>query len=159
MLVPPHVAVAQVLAVGDCCRYADPIDPPTVSMLFGVNDSPLAGRDGKQLTSTMIADRLAKEAETNVAVNITQAPSIEGMSDALEVQGRGEMQLAVLIETMRREGFELSVSPPRVLFREDEDGSTLEPWELVVIDGAWLLASCFRVFVCSHTWTHARTSR
>ena len=120
--------------------YADPIDPPTVSMLFGVNDSPLSGRDGKMLTSTMIAERLAKEAETNVAINITDAPSIEGMCDALEVQGRGEMQLAVLIETMRREGYEMSVSPPRVLFREDEAGNKLEPWEHVVVDGetTWL---------------------
>ena len=67
-------------------RYADPIDPPTVSMLFGVNDSPLAGRDGKQLTSTVISDRLAKEAETNVAINIQNAPAVPGMSDALEVR-------------------------------------------------------------------------
>lgn len=114
---------------------ADPIDPPTISMTFAVNDSPLAGREGKYLTSAQIAKRLEREAETNVSIVVTQAASEEGMPDAMEVRGRGELQLAILVESMRREGFELSVSPPRVVLRR-EDGSdqVLEPWEQVVID-------------------------
>lgn len=106
-----------------------PIDPPTMAITIGVNDSPLAGQEGSKVTSRMIRDRLMKEAEGNVAIRVTEAES----KDAFEVAGRGELQLGVLIETMRREGFELSVSRPRVLFRE-ENGMKLEPIEEAVID-------------------------
>jgi GTP-binding protein len=106
-----------------------PVDPPTMAMTFSINDSPLAGRDGDKLTSRNLRDRLFREAEGNVAIRVSET---EG-KDAFEVAGRGELQLAVLIETMRREGFELSVSRPRVLFRE-EGGQKLEPIEEVVID-------------------------
>jgi len=108
---------------------AQPIDPPTLAMSFSVNDSPLAGREGSKVTSRMIRDRLLREAETNVAIRITEAED----KDAFEVAGRGELQLGVLIETMRREGFELGISRPKVLFRE-EDGQRTEPFETVVID-------------------------
>lgn len=108
---------------------AQPIDPPTLAMRFAVNDSPLAGREGTKVTSRMIRDRLLREAETNVAIRVTEAED----KDAFEVAGRGELQLGVLIETMRREGFELGISRPRVLFRE-EDGKRMEPYETVVID-------------------------
>jgi len=108
---------------------AQPIDPPTLSMRFAVNDSPLAGREGDKVTSRMIRDRLQREAESNVAIRVTEADD----KDSFEVAGRGELQLGVLIETMRREGFELGISRPRVLFRE-EDGQRLEPYETVVID-------------------------
>jgi GTP-binding protein len=109
---------------------AQPIDPPTLSMLFSINDSPLAGREGKKLTSRMLADRLFKESEGNVAIRVTQSEE----KDSFDVAGRGELQLGVLIETMRREGFELSISRPRVLLKKDENGETLEPYEEVVID-------------------------
>ena len=109
---------------------AQPIDPPTISVLFGINDSPLAGRDGKKVQSRVIRDRLMKEAETNVAIKIEDTPG----GEAFIVSGRGELQMGVLIENMRREGFELSISRPRVLFREDENGQTLEPIEEVTID-------------------------
>ena len=109
---------------------AQPIDPPTLSMRFSVNDSPMAGREGTKVTSRMIRDRLMREAESNVAVRITEAAD----KDSFEVAGRGELQLGVLIETMRREGFELGISRPRVLFREDENGKKTEPYETVVID-------------------------
>ncbi|OBX20779.1 GTP-binding protein TypA [Erythrobacter sp. QSSC1-22B] len=108
---------------------AQPIDPPTLAMRFSVNDSPLAGREGSKVTSRMIRDRLLREAETNVAIRVTEAAD----KDSFEVAGRGELQLGVLIETMRREGFELGISRPRVLFQE-EDGKRLEPYETVVID-------------------------
>jgi GTP-binding protein len=108
---------------------ATPIDPPTMSITLSVNDSPFAGQEGSKVTSRMIRDRLLAEAETNVAITVTES---EGL-DAYEVGGRGELQLGVLIETMRREGFELSVSRPRVLFKE-ENGQLLEPFEEVVID-------------------------
>ena len=108
---------------------AQPIDPPTITVTFGINDSPLAGRDGKKVQSRVIRDRLMKEAEQNVAIGITDTPG----GEAFEVAGRGELQMGVLIENMRREGFELSISRPRVLFRE-EDGQTLEPMEEVTID-------------------------
>ena len=108
---------------------AQPIDPPTLAMRFAVNDSPLAGREGSKVTSRMIRDRLYREAETNVAIRITESED----KDAFEVAGRGELQLGVLIETMRREGFELGISRPRVLFRE-ENGQRMEPFETVVID-------------------------
>ncbi|MGB3711824.1 MAG: translational GTPase TypA [Erythrobacter sp.] len=108
---------------------AQPIDPPTLAMRFSVNDSPLAGREGSKVTSRMIRDRLLREAETNVAIRVTEADD----KDSFEVAGRGELQLGVLIETMRREGFELGISRPRVLLRE-ENGEKLEPYETVVID-------------------------
>ncbi|MCV2890104.1 translational GTPase TypA [Ruegeria aquimaris] len=108
---------------------AQPIDPPTISVTFGINDSPLAGRDGKKVQSRVIRDRLMKEAESNVAIRVTDTPG----GEAFEVAGRGELQMGVLIENMRREGFELSISRPQVLFRE-EDGQRLEPIEEVTID-------------------------
>ncbi len=108
---------------------AQPIDPPTISVTFGINDSPLAGRDGKKVQSRVIRERLMKEAETNVAIRVTDTPG----GDAFEVAGRGELQMGVLIENMRREGFELSISRPQVLFRE-ENGQKLEPIEEVTID-------------------------
>jgi GTP-binding protein len=111
--------------------FADPIDPPTLAMTFSVNDSPLAGREGSRLTSRIIAERLHREAEGNVAIRVRESAE----KDAFEVAGRGELQLGVLIETMRREGFELSISRPRVLFETDpEGGRRLEPIEEVVID-------------------------
>src|SRR5215210_5765966 len=111
--------------------YAQPIDPPTLAMTFSVNDSPMAGREGSKVTSRMIRDRLAREAEGNVSFHITESAD----KDAFEVAGRGELQLGVLIETMRREGFELSISRPRVLFRDAADGSGREePYETVVVD-------------------------
>ncbi|SFP67564.1 translational GTPase TypA [Sphingomonas rubra] len=110
--------------------HAQPIDPPTLSMRFAVNDSPMAGREGSKVTSRMIRDRLFREAESNVAVKVTEAAD----RDSFEVAGRGELQLGVLIETMRREGFELGISRPRVLFGEDEDGKKTEPYETVIID-------------------------
>ncbi|HEX7695074.1 MAG TPA: translational GTPase TypA [Sphingomonas sp.] len=110
--------------------HAQPIDPPTLSMRFAVNDSPMAGREGSKVTSRMIRDRLEREAESNVAIRVTESED----RDSFEVAGRGELQLGVLIETMRREGFELGISRPRVLFREDENGKRTEPYETVVID-------------------------
>lgn len=110
---------------------AQPVDPPTLAMTFSVNDSPLAGREGTKVTSRLIAARLAREAEGNVAIRIREG----GMAGEFEVAGRGELQISVLIETMRREGFELAVSRPRVLFKTDPDtGANLEPIEEVVID-------------------------
>ncbi|NOC82420.1 MULTISPECIES: translational GTPase TypA [Ruegeria] len=108
---------------------AQPIDPPTITVTFGINDSPLAGRDGKKVQSRVIRDRLMKEAESNVAIRVTDTPG----GEAFEVAGRGELQMGVLIENMRREGFELSISRPQVLFRE-ENGQRLEPIEEVTID-------------------------
>ncbi|MGQ9367651.1 translational GTPase TypA [Azospirillum sp. A39] len=110
---------------------AQPIDPPTLAMTFSVNDSPLAGREGDKVTSRMIRDRLYRETEGNVALRVTDT---EG-GDAFEVAGRGELQLGILIETMRREGYELSISRPRVLFKTDPlNGQRLEPIEEVVVD-------------------------
>ena len=110
---------------------SQPIDPPTLAMTFAVNDSPLSGQDGDKITSRVILARLERESEGNVALRISKAPD----SDAIEVAGRGELQLAVLIETMRREGFELSISRPRVLFKTDPvSGQQQEPIEEVVID-------------------------
>ena len=109
---------------------AQPIDPPTVVMQFRVNDSPLAGTEGDKVTSRMIRDRLMKEAEGNIALSITESAD----KDSFEVAGRGELQLAILIETMRREGFELAVSRPKVVFTRDDKGQMLEPFEEVVID-------------------------
>lgn len=109
---------------------ATPIDPPTMAITIGVNDSPLAGTEGTKVTSRMIRDRLFKEAEGNVAIRVKETEK----ADAFEVGGRGELQLGVLIETMRREGFELSVSRPRVLFQKDDEGNTIEPIEEVQVD-------------------------
>lgn len=106
-----------------------PIDPPTMSVTISVNDSPFAGQEGKKVTSTMIRERLLAEAETNVAITFKESTD----KDSFEIGGRGELQLGVLIETMRREGFELTVSRPKVLFRE-ENGQKLEPVEEVIID-------------------------
>src|SRR4029077_14438172 len=96
---------------------------PHLSMPFRVNDSPLAATEGDKVTSRMIRDRLLREAEGNVALRVTESEE----RDSMEVAGRGELQLGILIETMRREGFELSVSRPKVLFRRDENGGLLEP--------------------------------
>jgi GTP-binding protein len=108
---------------------AQPIDPPTISVTFGINDSPLAGRDGDKVQSRVIRERLMREAESNVAIRVSDTPG----GEAFEVAGRGELQMGVLIENMRREGFELSISRPRVLYRE-EGGQRLEPVEEVTID-------------------------
>lgn len=108
---------------------AQPIDPPTITVTFGINDSPLAGREGKKVQSRVIRERLHKEAESNVAIKISDTPG----GEAFEVAGRGELQMGVLIENMRREGFELSISRPQVLLRE-EDGKKMEPIEEVTID-------------------------
>ena len=110
--------------------HAQPIDPPTLVMTFSVNDSPLAGREGDKVTSRVIWSRLEKEAEGNIALKISRTDN----TDSFEVAGRGELQLGVLIETMRREGFELSISRPRVIMKRDENGQLLEPIEEVVVD-------------------------
>jgi GTP-binding protein len=124
--------VADTLCATDVAEplQAQPIDPPTLSMTFLVNDSPLAGTEGDKVTSRVIRDRLYKEAEGNVALKIEDSPG----SDSFIVSGRGELQLAILIETMRREGFELGISRPRVVFQKADDGTRLEPIEEVVID-------------------------
>ncbi|MFN3228777.1 MAG: translational GTPase TypA, partial [Asticcacaulis sp.] len=110
---------------------SQPIDPPTISMTVSVNDSPLAGREGDKVQSRVIRDRLLKEAESNVAIRVTETDE----KDAYEVAGRGELQLGVLIENMRREGFEVAISRPRVVFKQDpETGQRLEPIEDVMID-------------------------
>lgn len=109
---------------------APPIDPPTISMAFSINTSPLSGQEGKKVQSRIIRDRLLREAEGNVAITITET----GEKDAFDVAGRGELQLGVLIETMRREGFELSISRPRVIYRKDKNGNRTEPIEEVTID-------------------------
>ena len=113
----------------DTPLYAKPIDPPVLSMTFAVNDSPLAGQDGKKLTSRMIRDRLMREQEGNVSIKVKDTDN----TDTFEVAGRGELQIAILIENMRREGFELSIGRPRVLIKE-ENGKKLEPMEIVQID-------------------------
>ena len=109
--------------------HSTPIDPPTLAMTFSVNDSPLAGREGTKVTSRMIAERLMREAEGNIAIMVRETAD----KDALEVAGRGELQLGVLIENMRREGYELSISRPRVLYKT-ENGQRMEPIEEIQID-------------------------
>ena len=109
---------------------SEPVDPPTMAVTITVNDSPYAGQEGKKLTSTMIRERLMAEAETNVAIRVTESAG----KDAFELAGRGELQLGVLIETMRREGFEMSVSRPRVILKKDENGQTTEPYEEIIVD-------------------------
>jgi len=108
---------------------SQPIDPPTISVTFGINDSPLAGKDGNKVQSRVIRERLMREAETNVAIRVEDTPG----GEAFIVSGRGELQMGVLIENMRREGFELSISRPRVIFRE-ENGERMEPIEEVIVD-------------------------
>ena len=108
---------------------AQPIDPPTITVTFGINDSPLAGREGKKVQSRVIRERLLKEAESNVAIRVADTPG----GEAFEVSGRGELQMGVLIENMRREGFELSISRPQVIMRE-ENGQRMEPVEEATID-------------------------
>ncbi len=110
---------------------AQPIDPPTLSMTFRINDGPLAGTEGDKVQSRVIRERLMREAEGNVAITVEDIP---GEAEAFKVSGRGELQLAVLIETMRREGFELTVGRPQVVTRTGEDGTRLEPVEEVIID-------------------------
>jgi GTP-binding protein len=113
----------------DVALPAQPIDPPTISVTFGINDSPLAGRDGSKVQSRVIRERLLREAESNVAIRVEDTPG----GEAFVVSGRGELQMGVLIENMRREGFELSISRPRVILREEGD-QRLEPIEEVIID-------------------------
>jgi len=112
---------------------ADPIDPAVISMTFGVNDSPLSGRDsdGSKMTMGHIVSRLEKELQSNVSLQVHRSMA---RKDKIEVHGRGELQLGILIETMRREGFEISVSPPEVLYKTDEKGKRLEPIEELIID-------------------------
>ena len=114
----------------DTALPAQPIDPPTITVTFGINDSPLAGRDGKKVQSRVIRDRLHKEAESNVAIKIADTPG----GDAFEVSGRGELQMGVLIENMRREGFDLSISRPQVIMKEGPNGERMEPVEEATID-------------------------
>ena len=109
---------------------ARPIDPPTLSMTFRINDGPLAGREGDKVQSRVIRDRLMQEVEGNVALRVTEGNE----KDSFEVAGRGELQLAILIETMRREGFELTIGRPRVVYQRSDDGTLLEPIEEVIID-------------------------
>jgi GTP-binding protein len=109
---------------------AQPIDPPTLAMTFRINDSPLAGTEGDKVQSRVIRERLLREAEGNVALRVSESSE----KDSMEVAGRGELQLGILIETMRREGFELSVSRPKVLLERAADGHLMEPIEEVVID-------------------------
>ncbi|NJM34421.1 MAG: translational GTPase TypA, partial [Rhodomicrobium sp.] len=128
-----QATVADTIAAPDVAEPipAQPIDPPTLSMTFRINDGPLAGQEGDKVQSRVIRDRLMREAEGNVALRITETNDI----DALEVAGRGELQLAILIETMRREGFELTVSRPRVVMQSDHvTGQRLEPIEEAIID-------------------------
>ena len=128
----PNATVAHTICAPDLATPlpAQPIDPPTLSMTFRVNDSPLAGTEGSKVTGRMIRDRLLREAEGNVALRVTESEE----RDSMEVAGRGELQLGILIETMRREGFELSVSRPKVLLTRGQEGTLLEPVEEVVID-------------------------
>jgi GTP-binding protein len=129
----PEATVAHTICAPEVTEPlpAQPIDPPTLAMTFRVNDSPLAGTEGDKVTSRMIRDRLLREAEGNIALRVSESSE----KDSMEVAGRGELQLGILIETMRREGFELSVSRPKVLLQRDEStGEIREPIEEVVID-------------------------
>src|SRR5690349_14834731 len=128
----PEATVAHTICAPDVTEplAAQPIDPPTLAMTFRVNDSPLAGTEGDKVTGRMIRDRLLREAEGNVALRVRESDE----NDSMEVAGRGELQLGILIETMRREGFELSVSRPKVLLRRNEADELEEPLEEVVID-------------------------
>src|SRR5215210_5624238 len=128
----PNATVAHTIAAPEVEKPipAQPIDPPTLAMTFRVNDSPLAGTEGSKVTGRMIRDRLLREAEGNVALRVRESDE----KDSMEVAGRGELQLGILIETMRREGFELSVSRPKVLLRRSSAGDLEEPIEEVVVD-------------------------
>ena len=109
---------------------ATPIDPPTMSITISVNSSPLAGTEGKKLTSTQIRDRLVTEAQNNVGISFSQNNNV----DAFVISGRGELMLEILLTQMRREGFEMTVSPPKVLFQKDENGNRMEPIEEITVD-------------------------
>ena len=109
---------------------ATPIDPPTMSITISVNSSPLAGTEGKKLTSTQIRDRLVTEAQNNVGISFSQNSNV----DAFVISGRGELMLEILLTQMRREGFEMTVSPPKVLYQKDENGNRLEPIEEITVD-------------------------
>ena len=109
---------------------ATPIDPPTMSITISVNSSPLAGTEGKKLTSTQIRDRLVSEAQNNVGITFSQNTNV----DSFVISGRGELMLEILLTQMRREGFEMTVSPPKVLFQKDEEGNKLEPIEEITVD-------------------------
>jgi GTP-binding protein len=128
----PEATVAHTICAPEVTEPlpAQPIDPPTLAMTFRINDSPLAGTEGDKVQSRVIRERLLREAEGNVALRISESTE----KDSMEVAGRGELQLGILIETMRREGFELSVSRPKVLLERNADGELLEPIEEVVID-------------------------
>ena len=110
--------------------HATPIDPPTMSITISVNSSPLAGTEGKKLTSTQIRDRLLTEAQNNVGISFSQNNNV----DAFVISGRGELMLEILLTQMRREGFEMTVSPPKVLYQQDESGKKLEPIEEITVD-------------------------
>jgi GTP-binding protein len=110
--------------------HATPIDPPTMSITISVNSSPLAGTEGKKLTSTQIRDRLIMEAQNNVGISFSQNNNV----DAFVISGRGELMLEILLTQMRREGFEMTVSPPKVLYQKDENGNKLEPIEEITVD-------------------------
>ncbi len=110
--------------------HATPIDPPTMSITISVNSSPLAGTEGKKLTSTQIRDRLVTEAQNNVGISFSQNANV----DAFVISGRGELMLEILLTQMRREGFEMTVSPPKVLYQKDESGNRLEPIEEITVD-------------------------
>ncbi|MDA7767850.1 translational GTPase TypA [Candidatus Pelagibacter sp.] len=109
---------------------ATPIDPPTMSITISVNSSPLAGTEGKKLTSTQIRDRLVTEAQNNVGISFSQNTNV----DAFVISGRGELMLEILLTQMRREGFEMTVSPPKVLYQKDESGNRMEPIEEITVD-------------------------
>ncbi len=128
----PQATVSNTICVPEIMQPlpAQPMDPPTLAMTFRINDSPLAGSEGDKVQSRVIRERLLREAEGNAALRISESTE----KDAMEVAGRGELQLGILIETMRREGFELSVSRPKVLLKRDTDGGLLEPIEEVVVD-------------------------
>lgn len=127
-----NATVADTIAATEVVKAIDaqPIDPPTLAITFSINDSPISGQEGSKCTLRMIGDRLMKEIEGNVAIKVTETPN----KDGYEVAGRGELQLGVLIETMRREGFELSISRPRVLLKTDENGKRQEPYEEIQVD-------------------------
>ncbi len=110
--------------------HATPIDPPTMSITISVNSSPLAGKEGKKLTSTQIKDRLITEAQNNVGINFSQNANV----DSFVISGRGELMLEILLTQMRREGFEMTVSPPKVLYQKDASGNKLEPIEEITVD-------------------------
>ena len=128
----PQATVSHTICVPEVTQAlpAQPMDPPTLAMTFRINDSPLAGTEGDKVQSRVIRERLLREAEGNVALRVSESTE----KDSLEVAGRGELQLGILIETMRREGFELSVSRPKVLLERDARGELMEPIEEVVID-------------------------